>query len=205
MEVAGLVDADGAVGDGVIGSLDCLAAVKSSRQTFHVAIIRHASRPLRRSSTGKWISFSGVPKVILFANFSIHSVILLSLAKNMAKLFLVRIPAQSRYSRMGLSSGIPLSVRVSLKSAWRLAMARNCEGLRKLKSVYGNNEIKTKSHRTCNKRWIKQYDDRMHLALLCPVFVAMVDGSGPMQARLRMKCHGHHLPDRENIFGKGVL
>ena len=52
-----MVDADGAVGDGVIGSLDCLAAVKSSRQTFHVAI-RHASRPLRRSSTGKWISFS---------------------------------------------------------------------------------------------------------------------------------------------------
>ena len=118
-----MVDAGGAVGDGVIGSLDCLAAVKSSRQTFHVAI-RHASRPSRRSSTGKWISFSGDPNVILFANFSVHSVILSSLAKNMAKLFLVRIPAQSRYSRMGLSSGIPLSVRVTLKSAWRLAMAR---------------------------------------------------------------------------------
>ena len=139
-----MADAVGAVGDGVIGSLDCLAAVKSSRQTFHVAI-RHASRPFRRSSTGKWISFSGVPKVILFVNFSVHSVILSSLAKNMAKLFLVRIPAQSRYSRMGLSSGIPLSVRVSLKSAWRLAMARNCEGLRKLKSVYGK-QAKGKRH-----------------------------------------------------------
>ena len=46
-----MVDADGAVAVGVIGSLDCLAAVKSSRRTFHVAI-RHASRPLRRSSIG---------------------------------------------------------------------------------------------------------------------------------------------------------
>ena len=119
-----MADVGGAVGEGVIGSLACLAAVKSSRQTFHIAI-KHASRPLRRSSTGKWISFSGVPKVILFANFSIHSVILSSLAKNMARLFLVRIPAQSRYSRRGLSSGIPLSVRVSLNSACRLAMARN--------------------------------------------------------------------------------
>ena len=118
-----MVDADGAVAAGVIGSLDCRAAAKSSRQTFHVAI-RHASRPFRRSSIGMWIFFSGVPKVISFANFSVHSVILSSLAKNMAKLFLVRIPAQSRYSRMGLSSGIPLSVRVILKSAWRLAMAR---------------------------------------------------------------------------------
>ena len=68
-EVAGMVDADGAVAAGVIGSLDCLAAVKSSRQTFHVAI-RHASRPLRCSSIGMWIFFSGVPKVISFANFS---------------------------------------------------------------------------------------------------------------------------------------
>ena len=34
---------------------------------------------------------------------------------------------------MGLSSGIPLSVKVTLKSAWRLAMARNHEGLRDIK------------------------------------------------------------------------
>ena len=140
-----MVDADGAVGAGVIGSLDCLAAVKSSRQTFHVAI-RHASRPLRRSSIGMWIFFSGEPNVISFANFSVHSVILSSLAKNMAKLFLVRIPAQSRYSRMGLSSGIPLSARVSLKSAWRLAMAQNREGLRELKKNLSteNKRIKRK-------------------------------------------------------------
>ena len=52
--------ADGAVAAGVIGSLDCRAAAKSSRQTFHVAI-RHASRPFRRSSIGMWIFFSGVP------------------------------------------------------------------------------------------------------------------------------------------------
>ena len=138
-----MVDADGAVAAGVIGSLDCLAAVKSSRQTFHVAI-RHASRPLRRSSIGMWIFFSGEPNVISFANFSVHSVILSSLAKNMAKLFLVRIPAQSRYSRMGLSSGIPLSARVSLKSAWRLAMAQKgrFEGIKK--PVYGKQKDQKK-------------------------------------------------------------
>ena len=141
--MAGAVDADGAVGVVVIGSLDCLAAVKSSRQMFHIAI-KHARRPLRRSSTGKWIFFSGGPNVISSANFSVHSVILSSLAKNMAKLFLVRIPAQSRYSRMGLSSGIPFSVRVILKSAWRLAMARNREGLRELKLSTGSKSIKRK-------------------------------------------------------------
>ena len=142
-----MVDADGAVAAGVIGSLDCLAAVKSSRQTFHVAI-RHASRPLRRSSIGMWIFFSGEPNVISFANFSVHSVILSSLVKNMAKLFLVRIPAQSRYSRMGLSSGIPLSARVSLKSAWRLAMAQKgrFEGIKNLSTE--NKRIKQKRHRT---------------------------------------------------------
>ena len=84
--------------------------------------------------------------MISFANFSVHSVILSSLAKNMAKLFLVRIPAQSRYSRMGLSSGIPLSARVSLKSAWRLAMAQNREGLREFKKNLSteNKRIKRK-------------------------------------------------------------
>ena len=130
VDVLGMAAAGVAVGEGAIGSLACLAAVKSSRHTFHVAI-KHASRPFRRSSNGKWISFSGVWKVILFSNFSIHSVILSSLAKNIARLFLIRIPAQSRYSIMGLSSGIPLSVSTNLKSAWRLAMAQTYESLRR--------------------------------------------------------------------------
>ena len=105
VDVLGMVAAGVAVGEGAIGSLACLAAVKSSRHTFQVAI-KHASRPFRRSSNGKCISFSGVPKVILFSNFSVHSVILSSLAKNIAKLFLVRIPAQSRYSRAGIGDSV---------------------------------------------------------------------------------------------------
>ena len=114
-----------AAGVGGIGSLLWRAASKSSLHVVHAAIM-HASNPLRRSSSGKWIFFSGVLKVISFANFSVHSLILSLSAKNMAKLFLVRIPAQSRYSRRGLSSGMPALVRVSFSSACILAM---CHGI----------------------------------------------------------------------------
>ena len=44
-----------------IGSLLCLAASKSSRQVCQAAM-KQACRPLRRSPSGKWIFFSGVPK-----------------------------------------------------------------------------------------------------------------------------------------------
>ena len=119
-----LAVAVGIDGDGVravAGSLLCLAASKSSRHMCHAAMTQ-AYRPLRRSFSGKWIFFSGVPKVISFWNFSIHSVILSVSVKNMAKLFLVRMPAQSMYSRRGLVSGMPFSVRVNRSSACRLAM-----------------------------------------------------------------------------------
>ena len=81
-----LAGAVGGVGDGVrlvAGSLLCLAALKSSRHMCHAAM-KQACRPLRRSSSGKWIFFSGVPKVISFWNFSIHSVILSVSVKNIA-------------------------------------------------------------------------------------------------------------------------
>ena len=119
-----LAVAVGIDGDGVravAGSLLCLAASKSSRHMCRAAMTQ-AYRPLRRSFSGKWIFFSGVPKVISFWNFSIHSVILSVSVKNMAKLFLVRMPAQSMYSRRGLVSGMPFSVRVNRSSACRLAM-----------------------------------------------------------------------------------
>ena len=119
-----LAGAVGGVGDGVrlvAGSLLCLAALKSSRHMCHAAM-KQACRPLRRSSSGKWIFFSGVPKVISFWNFSIHSVILSVSVKNIAKLFLVRMPAQSMYSRRGLASGMPFSVKVTRSSACRLVM-----------------------------------------------------------------------------------
>ena len=79
-----LAVAVGGAGDGVrlvAGSLLCLAALKSSRHMCHAAM-KQACRPLRRSSSGKWIFFSGVPKVISFWNFSIHSVILSVSVKN---------------------------------------------------------------------------------------------------------------------------
>ena len=107
------------------GSLLCLAALKSSRHNMCHAAMKQACRPLRRSFSGKWIFFSGVPKVISFWNFSIHSVILSVSAKNMARVFLVRMPAQSIYSRRGLVSGIPFSVRVTRSAACRLAMLKS--------------------------------------------------------------------------------
>ena len=128
-----LAVAVGIDGDGVravAGSLPCLAASKSSRHMCHAAMTQ-ACRPLRRSFSGKWIFFSGVPKVISFWNFSIQSVILSVSVKNMAKLFLVRMPAQSMYSRRGLVSGMPFSVRVNRSSACRLAMLEsNLKNLR---------------------------------------------------------------------------
>ena len=119
-----LAVAVGIDGDGVrlgAGSLLCLAALKSSRHMCHAAM-KQACRPLRRSFSGKWIFFSAVPKVISFWNFSIHSVILSVSVKNMARLFLVRMPAQSMYSSRGLVSGMPFSVRVTRSSACRLVM-----------------------------------------------------------------------------------
>ena len=104
-----LAVAVGSDGDGVrlgAGSLLCLAALKSSRHMCHAAM-KQACRPLRRSFSGKWIFFSGVPKVISFWNFSIHSVILSVSVKNIARLFLVRMP---------------FSVRVTRSSACRLVM-----------------------------------------------------------------------------------
>ena len=122
-----LAVAVGIDGDGVrmgAGSLLCLAALKSSRHMCHAAM-KQACRPFRRSFSGKWIFFSGAPKVISFWNFSIHSVILSVSVNNMARLFLVRMPAQSIYSRRGLVSGIPFSVRVTRSSACRLAMLKS--------------------------------------------------------------------------------
>ena len=133
----------GGVGDGVrlvAGSLLCLAALKSSRHMCHAAM-KQACRPLRRSSSGKWIFFSGVPKVISFWNFSIHSVILSVSVKNIAKLFLVRMPAQSMYSRRGLASGMPFSVKVTRSSACRLVMLdSDLEHLRSEKFNGGSNK-----------------------------------------------------------------
>ena len=128
-----------AAGVGGIGSLLWRATSKSSLHVVHAAIM-HASSPLRRSSSGKWIFFSGVLKVISFANLSVHSLILSLSAKNMAKLFLVRIPAQSRYSRRGLSSGMPALVSVSFSSACILAMCHlndsGWQGLSRIKLRY---------------------------------------------------------------------
>ena len=129
-----LAVAVGGAGDGVrlgAGSLLCLAALKSSRHMCHAAM-KQACMPLRRSSSGKWIFFSGVPKVISFWNFSIHSMILSVSVKNIAKLFLVRMPAQSMYSSRGLASGMPFSVRVTRSSACRLVMLDS--GLKHLRS-----------------------------------------------------------------------
>ena len=95
----GVLAGVGVRGNGVgVGNLLCLAASKSSRHMRHMchAAMKQACSPFRRSFSGKWIFFSGVPKVISFWNFSVHSVILSVSAKNMAKLFLVRMPAQSR-------------------------------------------------------------------------------------------------------------
>ena len=138
MVLAGTV---GGVGDGVrlvAGSLLCLAALKSSRHMCHAAM-KQACKPLRRSSSGRWIFFSGVPKVISFWNFSIHSVILSVSVKNIAKLFLVRMPAQSMYSRRGLASGF--SVKVTRSSACRFVMLdSDLEHLRSEKFYGGSNK-----------------------------------------------------------------
>ena len=56
-----VVDGAGVKGKGVgVGSLLFLAALKSSRHMCHAAM-KHACNPLRRSLSGKWIFFSGVP------------------------------------------------------------------------------------------------------------------------------------------------
>ena len=66
--------------------------------------------------------------------------------EHIAKLFLARMPAQSMYSRRGLASGMPFSVKVTRSSACRLVMLdSDLEHLRSEKFNGGsNNDILVK-------------------------------------------------------------